>query len=74
MFHRVDLTNADVQYDIVVAVSELSGGVLDLTLSFWDSIIEEQDARQALDGLKTVLSTMGRDDIVTCADMVRTLV
>ncbi|KAK8110637.1 nonribosomal peptide synthase [Apiospora kogelbergensis] len=62
-------------YDVVVAVSELGGGALDVTLSFWSSVVEERDAQRALDCLQSVLGMMGRADggMVTCAEVVSQL-
>lgn len=57
----------------MVAVSELPGGMLDLTLSFWDSAVDEQDARRALDCLKNMLGAMGSDTTATCGGMVSSL-
>ena len=59
----------------MVAVSELGGGALDVTLSFWSSVVEERDAQRALDCLQSVLGTMGRADggMVTCAEVVSQL-
>ncbi|KAK8031978.1 hypothetical protein PG990_001712 [Apiospora arundinis] len=58
-------------YDVVVAVSELGGGTLDVTLSFWNSVVDEVDAQRALDCLKSVLGMMGREgETMTCAEVV----
>ncbi|KAK8137569.1 hypothetical protein PG984_003062 [Apiospora sp. TS-2023a] len=56
-------------YDVVVAVSELGGGALDVTLSFWRSVVDERDARRALDCLKSVMGLMGRENDMTCAEV-----
>lgn len=55
---------------MVVAVSELGGGALDVTLSFWSSVVDERDARRALDCLKSVLGLIGRENEMTCAEVV----
>lgn len=54
----------------MVAVSELDGGALDVTLSFWSSVVDERDAQRALDCLKGVLGLMGRENEMTCAEVV----
>jgi hypothetical protein len=57
----------------VVAVSELGNGSLDLTLSYWDSVVAEADAQRALDCLQSVLGSMGHDNTVTCGDFLKML-
>lgn len=57
----------------MVAVSELGNGTLDLTLSFWDSVVAESDAQRALDCLSSVLGSMGHEKIQTCGDIMKIL-
>jgi hypothetical protein len=63
-------TNTAYQYDIVLAVSELVDGTLDLTLSYWDSVVDEHDAQRALRCLELVLGMMGCEEHLKYADVV----